>query len=287
MPVEAARGSILPLGLLNPLQILRNLWRQRELTWQLTCREISLRYRGAYLGTLWSIANPLLMLVIYTFVFSTIFHARWEGQPDGPAGKTYFALALYAGLLPFTVFADVVGRAPTLVLSVPNYVKKVVFPLELLPMVALGSALFQSLVSVLILVTGVLIFQGKVSMALLLLPAAYLPLVLISVGLGWFLASMGTYMRDLAQGITPVLQILTFLTPIFYPMSNVPARLHPLLKANPLTVIVQGFRQALLNAPEHVIGDPSWTIWLILSAVIAALGYVFFMKTKRGFADVI
>ncbi|HWE03025.1 MAG TPA: ABC transporter permease [Tepidisphaeraceae bacterium] len=287
MSVNAAPRSSISAGLLNPLQIVRKLWRQRELTWQLTCREISLRYRGAYLGTIWSLVNPLLMLVIYTFVFSTIFHSRWDGQPPGKAGETYFALELYAGLLPFTVFADVIGRAPTIVLSVPNYVKKVVFPLEVLPMVALGTALFQSFVSVAILLAGVAVFQRSVSSALWLLPLAYLPLILLSVGLGWFLTSLGTYIRDLAQGVVPVIQILTFLTPIFYPIGIVPISVRPMLLANPLTIIVQGFREALLPGQEHVLGTVPWLTWTAMSALLAGVGYVFFMKTKRGFADVL
>jgi lipopolysaccharide transport system permease protein len=288
MSVNAAPRSSISVGLLNPLQILRNLWRQRELTWQLTCREISLRYRGAYLGTVWSLVNPLLMLVIYTFVFSTIFHSRWDGQPEGQAGKTYFALELYGGLLPFTVFADVIGRAPTIILTVPNYVKKVVFPLEVLPIVALGTALFQSFVSVVILLIGVLVFQHAVSSALWLLPLAYLPLILFTLGLGWFLTSLGTYIRDLAQGIVPVIQILTFLTPIFYPISIVPISVRPMLLANPLTVIVQGFRETLLEGKSgHIIGTVPWVAWTAFSALLALSGYVFFMKTKRGFADVL
>jgi len=191
-------------------------------------------------------------------------------------------------LLAFTVFADVIGRAPTIILTVPNYVKKVVFPLEVLPIVALGTSLFQSFVSVAILLIGVGVFQHSVSSALWMLPLAYVPLVLVSLGLGWFLASLGTYIRDLAQGVVPVIQILTFLTPIFYPITIVPVSVRPMLLANPLTVVVQGFREALLEGRSgHIIGTFPWIAWTAFSAVLAMSGYVFFMKTKRGFADVL
>lgn len=287
MSVEGVVDSPTSEGLLNPLRISHTLWQRRDLIWQLTCREISQRYRGAYLGTIWSIVNPLLMLVIYTFVYSTIFKARWDGQPEGPAGKTYFAMALYAGLIPFTVFAEVVGRAPTLILTVPNYVKKVVFPLEVLPIVALGTALFQSLIGVAILALGVGIFQHTLSVGLLLLPLAYAPLILLTLGWGWMLASLGTYIRDLAQAVTPVLQFLVFLSPVFYPLSAVPPRVRPLLMFNPLTPIVQGFREALLGVPMQTLGSTPWLIWTALAALLATAGYAFFIRTKRGFADVI
>jgi len=164
----------------------------------------------------------------------------------------------------------------------------VVFPLEVLPIVALGTSLFQSFVSVAILLIGVGVFQHSVSSALWMLPLAYVPLVLVSLGLGWFLASLGTYIRDLAQGVVPVIQILTFLTPIFYPITIVPVSVRPMLLANPLTVVVQGFREALLEGRSgHIIGTFPWIAWTAFSAVLAMSGYVFFMKTKRGFADVL
>src|SRR5262249_6606289 len=132
---------------LNPCRMLISLWRHRELILQLTVREISGRYRGAYLGVLWSFISPLLMLLTYTFVFSMIFHAKWS-EAEQATRLDQFALTLFAGLIPFTVFSETVNRAPTLILGVPNYVKKVVFPLEILPVVVLGSAIVHSLISI-------------------------------------------------------------------------------------------------------------------------------------------
>ena len=183
------------------------------------------------------------MLIIYTVVFSTIFHTTWADQPGGHPGRGYFAACLFAGLIPFNVFAETLSRAPTLILSVPNYVKKVVFPLEILPVVALGSAIIHSLVSVIILVIASLVLERSIPPWWHCCHWQFVPkLVLICLGMGWFLASLGTYMRDLAQGIIPVVQVMMFLTPIFYPVSTVPGPMRSMLAANPLTLVVQGFR---------------------------------------------
>ena len=270
----------------TPIQVIRELRSRRELIQQLVHREIFLRYRGAYLGLIWSFVNPLLMLAIYTFVFSFIFHAQWDGQEKVAHPKTYFALSLFAGLVPFTVFAEVMNRAPMLILSVPNYVKKVIFPLEVLPIVTLGSALFHSLVSTAILLAGMLLLHQMPTARLVLLPIAYIPLVCLCAGLAWILASVGTYIRDLGQGIVPTVQLLMFLTPVFYPISAVPESIQPWLKANPLTLIVGGFREAVLNQGQ-VIESLPWMIWTAISILLAWAGYGFFQKTRAGFADVV
>jgi len=267
----------------NPVRVLHRLWRYRELLVQLTIREITQRYRGTYLGILWSFITPFCMLLIYTFVFSIVFQAKW-GQIDQEIGRSQFALTLYAGLIPFTVFSEVVNRAPMLILSVPNYVKKVVFPLEILPLVALGSALIHSLISIGILVVGVALLLGSVSPAIVLLPLAYVPLILLCLGLGWFLASLGTYVRDIGQSVALVVQVLIFMSPVFYPITAVPEQLRIVLYLNPLTTILDGFRRTLLW--QQTLAWEPWAAWTAITAGLALLGYVWFMKTKPGFADV-
>ncbi|MGH2523460.1 MAG: ABC transporter permease, partial [Anaerolineales bacterium] len=173
-----------------PWQIVRHLWGFRDLIRQLVKRELGQRYQGSYLGFLWSFIVPLLMLLIYTFVFSVIFKSRWATTTE-EARLGEFALTLFAGLAPFSVFSEVVNRAPNLILGVPNYVKKVVFPLEILPVVVLCASLFNSLISVGILLLGSLIFLGFISPAVVWLPLAYVPLALLCLGLGWLLASLG------------------------------------------------------------------------------------------------
>lgn len=268
---------------LDPLSMVRGLWRHRDLVVRLTSQEVGQRYRGSYLGIVWSVITPVLMLVVYAFVFSIVFQARW-GEAAGTPRRGEFALTLFAGLIPFGVFAEVVNRAPGLVLSMPNYVKKVVFPLEVLPVVAVGAAVVHSLISAAILVGASLFFLGSVHPAVLLLPLAYVPLVLLTLGLGWFLASLGVYVRDIGQAIGVITQVLFFVSPIFYPVSAVPEGLRWVLHANPLTMILGGFRRTLLwgQAPEW----GAWAGLTLATAAVALLGYAWFMQTKKGFADV-
>lgn len=265
----------------NPI---RNLWQRRELIGQLIQREVSVRYRGSYLGLLWSFIVPLLMLLIYTFVFSAIFNARW-GKGPGQAPMGEFALTLFAGLTPFNLFSEVLNRSPHLILTVPNYVKKVVFPLEALPVVAVGSALIHSLISVGIIVLGTRLFLGFFSPTLFLLPLAYLPLLLLTAGLSWFLAALGVYIRDIGQGIGVVVQMLFFLSPILYSVDTVPEQYRVWLYLNPLTTVLSGFRRTILWQEPLAWG--AWAAWTILTTLLAWLGYVWFMKTKKGFADVL
>jgi lipopolysaccharide transport system permease protein len=272
------RGSV--TRYLDPVQMLRGLWRHRELVSRLTAQEIVQRYQGSFLGAVWSFITPIMMLCVYAFVFSVVFQARW-GDLAGTPRSGEFALTLFAGLIPFGVVSEVLNRAPSVVLSMPNYVKKVVFPLEILPVVAVGSAVVHSLISSAILLAGSLVFLGHVSPAVVLLPVAYVPLTL---GLGWFLASLGVYVRDIGQAIGLVTQVLFFLSPIFYPISAVPERLRFILGVNPLTAILDGFRRTLLWGAA-----PVWWTWAALTVgtgVVALLGYAWFMQTKKGFADV-
>ncbi|HYB41722.1 MAG TPA: ABC transporter permease [Candidatus Methylomirabilis sp.] len=279
--IEPPRGSA--ARHLDPVRMLGGLWRHRELTVRLIGQEVAQRYRGSYLGIVWSFITPILMLSVYAFVFSVVFRARW-GDAAGPMGSVEFALTLFAGLVPFGVFSEVLNRAPSIVLAVPNYVKKVVFPLEILPVVAVGSAVVHSFISAGILLAGTLVLLGSVSPTAVLLPLAYLPLVLLALGLCWFLASLGVYVRDVGQAIGIATQVLFFLSPIFYPISAVPERFRPFIMANPLTEIIAGFRRTMLWGSA-----PGWSAWAVLTAataLIALLGYAWFMQTRRGFADV-
>ncbi len=268
--------------LLLPLLVLRNLWNHRDLIRQLIKREVGQRYRGSYLGVLWSFITPLLMLMIYTFVFSVIFKSSWKTGTETPVGE--FALTLFAGLAAFNLFSEVVNRAPTLILAVPNYVKKVVFPLEILPVVAVGSALINSMITAGLVLIGSALILGQFSRTIFLLPLVYLPLCLLSLGLAWFLASLGVYVRDVGQGISIVVQMLFFLSPVFYPVSVVPEPFRSVISINPLTLILTEFRQTLLWG--EVLDFKVWGLWLALTVMLAILGYIWFMKTKKGFAGV-
>jgi lipopolysaccharide transport system permease protein len=222
------------------------------------------------------------MLVVYTFVFSVIFKARWGTGSDS---KTEFALILFAGLMVFSLFAECVNRAPGLILSNPNYVKKVVFPLEVLPWVNLGSALFHGVISLSVWMIAYIVFFGVPHFTALYLPFILLPLIFFIMGLSWALASLGVYLRDAAQFVGIVTSTLMFLSPIFYPVTAIPERYRGLLYLNPLTPAIEQVRDALYwgKAPDFAVLG----IYLVITAFVAWLGFAWFQKTRKGFADVL
>ncbi|MGH9425200.1 MAG: ABC transporter permease [Terriglobia bacterium] len=272
--------SIFPY--LNPVTLFFNLWRHRDLIAQFTVREVEGRYRGSFLGVLWSFANPLLMLTTYTLVFGVIFRSRWSGSTQN-LGEV--ALVVFCGLIAFNLFNECVSRAAGLIVAVPSYVKKIVFPLEVLPVSVLGSALFHGLISLTVLFAGVLLAAQKLPATLLLLPLVAVPLVFLSLGVSWFLAGLGVFMRDIQHLAALLLQILLFATPIFYSLEIVPQPLRTVVSLNPLTPAVENFRRVILwgMAPLWM----EWMAWTIASGGVLLLGYAWFMRTKKAFADVI
>lgn len=267
----------------NPIALIGDLWRYRELIKQLTKREVIVRYKGSYLGILWSLITPLLMLLVFTFVFSVIFQSRWG--TSGSGNKIEFALILFCGLTTFNLFAECINRAPGLILSSANYVKRVVFPLEVLPVVALGSALVNCIFSLLILVAGLALLLRVFNWTLIFVPVVLLPLLLLILGLGWFLASLGVFLRDVGQVVGVVTQALMFLSPIFYPVSIIPKEFRPIYHWNPISYVVEDMRRVMIWGQL-----PDWN-WLfigtLISAVVAMFGYAWFQKTRKGFADVL
>ncbi len=266
----------------SPLEMLASAWRNRELIFQMTKRDVVGRYRGSVLGIVWSLFNPILMLAVYTFVFSVVFKARWHSGSDS---KTEFAIVLFAGLIVFGLFSDCINRAPSLVLANPNYVKKVVFPLEILPWVALGTALFHALVSLAVLLLFVLAVNHSLPWSILLTPLILLPLLMLILGLSWFLSSLGVYLRDVGQSIGIFTTVLMFLSPVFYPVSNLPADYQDIVMLNPIAVILEQARGVMLwdTTPELT----TYSLSLLASAAIAWLGFAWFQKTRKGFADVL
>lgn len=266
----------------NPPLVLKGLWGHRYLIWQMTKREVIGRYRGSMLGILWSFVIPILMLAVYTFVFSFIFKARW-GSETGT--KAEFALFLFAGLIVHALFSECVNKAPLLILNNPNYVKKVVFPLEILPWISMCSILIHSAISISVLLAGYALIHGGLNWTMIFLPVIIFPLVLFTMGVSWFLASIGTYVRDVSQLIGIVTTVLLFLSPIFYPASILPQEIRPYLFLNPLTFIIEQVRDVVI-----VGNTPAWLrlgMYTAISLLVAWLGLVWFQKTRRGFADVI
>lgn len=266
----------------SPRALLASLWRNRQLIVQMTKREVVGRYRGSVLGILWSFFNPVLMLAVYTFVFSVVFKARWEG---GTESKTEFAIVLFTGMIVYALFAECVNRAPGLVLSNTNYVKKVVFPLEILPWVTLGSALFHAAISLAVLLAFYLMVNLSLQWTVFWLPVLLLPFVWLVMGLSWLLASLGVYLRDVGQTIGIITTVMMFLSPLFYPVSALPEEYRPLMHFNPLTFIIEQAREVVVwgRAPDW----PGVGVYTAASLVVAWLGFLWFQKTRRGFADVV
>lgn len=258
-------------------------WRQRSLLLELVVRDVSGRYRGSAMGMLWSLLTPVLMLAIYTFVFSVVFKSRW-GE-DQSAGKMVFALNLFAGMLVHGLVAECLNRAPGLIIGNVSYVKKVVFPLGILPWVGLGSALFHALIGLMVLLVFEFAIYGGLPLTAPLVLLVWLPLLVGMLGVMWLLAALGVYLRDIAQLTGILTTILMFLSPVFYPATALPEPYRTVLYLNPLTFLIEQTRAVLLDGVA-----PDWlglVMAMIVASVVAMLGYNGFKKMRRGFADVI
>jgi lipopolysaccharide transport system permease protein len=262
----------------------KSLWRNRQLIMQMSKREVVGRYKGSAMGMAWSFFNPVFMLLVYTFVFSEIFKSRWSGVGASDS-KTQFAVLLFVGMIVHGLFAEVLNRAPSLILSNVNYVKKVVFPIEILPIVAMTATLFHSLISIGVLLTAFVLFNGYLYWTIIFFPFVLLPLIILSTGLAWMLASLGVFLRDVGQFIGIITTVLMFLSPVFYPVTAIPERFRPFIMANPLTFIIEQAREVLIWG--HVPDLMGLGIYAIAATLVAAAGYAWFQKTRKGFADVL
>lgn len=261
----------------------KSLWRNRQLIVQMTRREVAGRYKGSVMGLAWSFFNPVFMLAVYTFIFSVVFKARWG--IGGEESKTQFAVVLFVGMIVHGLLAEVLNRAPGLILGNVNYVKKVVFPLEILPIISMGAALFHSLVSLGVLLIAFALFNGYLHWTAALAPLVVLPLVILTLGLAWMLASLGVFLRDVGQTIGIITTVMMFLAPVFYPITALPEELRPWIMANPLTFIIEQAREVLIWGRL-----PNWLglgLYTLLASAVAWAGYAWFQKTRKGFADVL
>lgn len=270
-----------PLG---PLSLVLGAWRQRGLIRRLVWREVVGRYRGSVAGLAWSMLHPLLMLAVYTFVFSVVFQARW-GELQVGQTRAHFALVLFVGVVMHGLLSEAVVRAPGLILGNRNLVKKVVFPLETLPWSVIGAALFHAAVSMVMLLLAIWALEGPPPLTALWLPVIFLPLVAIALGVTWALAALGVFLRDIAQITGVISAVLLFMAPVFYPLETLPDTFRPWFYVNPLTLPIEQARAVLFagQAPElAALGRYS-----AVAALVAASGYALFQKTRRGFADVL
>ncbi len=274
-PHSAQPASLVALG--------KSLWRNHQLILQMIKREVVGRYKGSVMGLAWSFFNPVFMLTVYTFVFSSIFKSRWG--VGGEESKTQFAVVLFVGMIVHSLFAEVLNRAPGLILANINYVKKVVFPLHVLPVITMGAALFHTFVSLGVLLIAFAMFNGYLHLTVIFIPLVLLPLVVLTTGLAWVLASLGVFLRDVGQTIGIITTVMMFLAPVFYPATAIPEEFRPWLMANPLTFIIEQAREVLIWGRL-----PDWEglgIYTLVAVAVAWAGYAWFQKTRKGFADVL
>lgn len=268
---------------INPLSFFVLLKNKKELIYQFSKRDVISRYKGSYLGIVWSFITPLIMLAIYTFVFSVIFQAKWGTGIE--VSKAQFALTLFCGLITYNIFSEMLNRSSTLIVNHQNYVKKVVFPLEILPISTLGSVLIHFMISLIALLLGELIFMGEIPWTVIFLPIVILPLLFITLAFSYLIAFLGVYIRDISYTVAIAINVLFYLTPIFYPMEAVPEYFRSIMSLNPLTGIVEAMRAILLY--NQIPNFLELSIWIIISMALMLLAYAGFIRTKRGFSDVI
>jgi lipopolysaccharide transport system permease protein len=265
------------------LSMAKSLWLHRQLIVQMTKREVVGRYKGSAFGLAWSFFNPVFMLIVYTFVFSVVFKARWGTGTE--ESKAQFAVLLFVGLIVHSLFAEVLNRAPTLILSNVNYVKKVIFPIEILPVITIGAALFHTGISLVVLLVAVVATSGTLHWTFIYMPLVLLPLIILTLGLAWMLASLGVFLRDVSQTIGIITMLMMFLAPVFYPVSALPQEFRAWIMANPLTFIIEQARDVLIWGRS-----PNWYglgIYITVAMLIVWLGFAWFQKTRKGFADVL
>jgi lipopolysaccharide transport system permease protein len=286
------RSATTTMGALGRRNLLRSLgrgfkyplaivWRNRSLIRSMVRRDVLGRYRGSFGGVFWTLLNPLLLMTTYFFVFGIVLRARFHGDPS----RAGFVLYFLCGMLPWLAFSEAAGRAPFVVLEHRNFVKKLVFPLETLPVNLTAAGLVTELFALLVFVVGLLLARGGVPATVAWLPLLLIPQLLLTLGLCWFLAALGVYVRDLGQINGFLLTLWFFLTPICYPVESLPSQAMAVLSKNPFFVLVQAYRDIFLEGRAPAFG-PLWKLWLV-SAVLFLLGHAWFYKLKRNFADVI
>jgi len=262
--------------------VFSSLVRHRELIYQFTKRAILGRYRGSAFGLAWSLLLPILMLFVYTFVFGTVFKVRWatEGQSN-----LDFASILFSGLIVHAFFSECLVRSPGLITGNANYVKRVVFPLEVLAWTSVLTALFQAGISLIILTSYLVVVKSFLHPTVLLLPVVVLPLLILSLGVSWFVAAFAVYVRDITHVCGVLTTVFLFISPIFYPVDGLPEAMQSYIYLNPISFIVEQVREVLIWGRM-----PLWSglaIYYVVALAIACAGLWFFQKMRRGFADVI
>lgn len=263
-------------------QFAASLRRHHVLIFRLAARDFTQRFRGSMLGVTWAVLVPLLTAAMFAFVFSRVFQARWSGSADGPFD---FAIIFLTGMVVHTIFAESVARAPSLVVGNASYVKKVVFPLEILPVVSVVTSLANAVIGIFIVLIGNLILNGKIYFTVLALPLVIAPYLLFVVGLVFVFAAGGVYLRDLSQGVSLLVTLTLFMTPIFFPIEAVPVEFRSAIMLNPLTFVVQQARDVTIFGrwPDFA----GLALYTVAALAFLVCGFWVFQRLRNGFADVL
>lgn len=262
--------------------MVKTLYKNKYLLWQLIKKDIQQRYQGSVLGILWSFIVPILMLVIYTFIFSEVFQAKWDIDTSD---KYQFALVLFCGLSAFNLVGEVMNRSTLLIATNTNYVKKVIFPLEMLPVVITMSALFNCCISFLILIVAKVFLYQNISVTLYMIVLLFIPLIILAIGLSLFISAISVYLKDIGNAISVIVTVLMYLSPVFFPLSSVPENFQSICESNPMTYIIENFRNVVLYG-ESI----NWQFYgtsCMTAIIIYVLGRIVFARAKEGFADVL
>ncbi|ABM05144.1 ABC-2 type transporter permease protein [Psychromonas ingrahamii 37] len=265
----------------NLISSISILYKNKRLIISLTRRDILQRYQGSLLGVFWSILTPIVMLAIYTFIFSVVFKAKW-----GIGGDKYqFSMLLFSGLILFNFFSDILSRSPELLVSHSNYVTKVIFPVEILPWVITLSALFNFILSFIIWFIFYTLLIGLPALSVIFTPAIVIPFCFLCCGLSYIISATGVYLKDTNQLVALLVTAMMFLTPIFYPISALPEKYQVYMYLNPITNVIEMFRDiAIYNNSITLNG---YAIYFFSSAFIYLLGFLWFQKLRKGFSDVL
>lgn len=259
-----------------------SLWRHRELYRRVLVRDIQASFRGSALGTAWVVLIPLVMVAVYTFVFGAVLKSSWSTSTSSPY---QVPLIFFSGLMVFGFFMEVVMRAPNYIRDNKTYVTKIIFPIDILCWVLVGTALFKFCVNLTLLLLFLAIFGGGLSWETLLLPLLMLPFILLIVGAAWILAAIGAFIRDLSHALQALGPIIMFISPVFYSVAQVPEPFRPLYFLNPLTFMLESARDLLFF--ERVFSFQAYLVFAVAACSIFVLGYMFFQKVRPGFADVV
>jgi lipopolysaccharide transport system permease protein len=266
----------------SPVAFFADVWRHRQLLRHLIKRDVAMRFRGSALGKIWMVLPPIAMLALYTFVFGVIFQPRWPGAVHGPSEV---ALYYFAGLIVFDFFMESINRAPTLMSGHVTYIKKILFPVELLAWMVVGGAALRFIIGCLLLILLYTALHGAPPPSSLAVPLLVLPLALFAIGFVWFLSAIGVFVRDAGHVVMAVTPAIMFLSPIFFPIAAIPEQFRVFFYANPLTLVLENVRAALFAGSVQI--TAGFAAYFLCALAFAQIGYYCFMKLRPSFADVV